>query len=80
MLHLDTKGYINIRSAAGTEMCLVQLQLPPVSTPPHANEAESIPLTGHVRGAPITGGTVDSRKQAKPPPVVLPPPLFLYLK
>lgn len=45
------------------------------TTEPHANEAESIPLTGPVRGAPITGGTVDSRKQAMPPPVI-PPPLL----
>lgn len=44
------------------------------STEPHANEAESIPLTVHVRGAPITGDVLQTTSHLPRDP--LPPPLL----
>lgn len=38
------------------------------ATEPHANEAESIPLTGHVRGAPITGSRLQKTSDASSDP------------
>lgn len=50
-----TKSYITIRSAPGQKRVSFNYSCRMTSaTEPHANEAESIPLTGHVRGAPIT--------------------------
>lgn len=51
------------------------------STEPHANEAESIPLTVHVRGAPITGDALRETSNVPGDPSL--PPFTLgdiYLK
>lgn len=56
-----TKEYIIIRSASGKKCVSFNYGSRMTSAAePHANEADSIPLTAHVRGAPITGGALQN--------------------
>lgn len=65
-----TKDYVIIRSAPGQKCVSFNYGCRMTyATEPHANEAESIPLTPHVRGAPITGDALQKTSKVSGDPV-----------